>query len=51
MEERPRVGAGVRSPAWNRGRTPTALGRPSALRKARTVRVRARGAGLLTKIA
>ena len=41
MEGRPRAGAGVRRPAGNQGRSPTALGRPSALRKARTVRVRA----------
>ena len=41
MEGRPRAGAGVRRPAGNQGRSPTALGRSSALRKARTVRVRA----------
>ena len=41
MKGRPRVGAGVRNPALDRGRIPTALGRPSALREARAVRVRA----------
>ena len=41
MEGRPRVGAGVGNPALDQGRIPAALGRPSALREARAVRVRA----------
>ena len=41
MKGRPRVGAGVRNPALDRGRIPTALGRPSALREARIVLMRA----------